>query len=120
MSNTLRKKVEGLIEAENKKNKGLAEPILSEKFIAITRASGKEQNREGLLEAIEMGNSKTPDIVRILEDDGYDLVRESDNLGVIRSIVATTNPSGRYRNNHVFVKEVTEWRCISWQVTKLE
>jgi len=114
--------VHQLIEAENGRDKTKAEPILAQNFIAITRAGGEEQNKEKLLNQI--ANPKNPNLRRKLEGE-HDLILESGNLAVIRSLVTTvdqTKPDSvpeLYRNIHVFVKEHEHWGCIAWQVTKL-
>ena len=72
----------------------------------------------------EIANPKDPNLIRKLEDE-HDLVLESGNLAVIRSIVTTTDRTkpgltpARNRNIHVLVNEQGNWRCIAWQVTKL-
>lgn len=111
--------VRQLIKAENDKDKDKkAESLLSREFIAITRASGKEESKNKMLETIAKGNPNYPDMDRKLEE--YEVVGETGDLVVVRSIVTTTNPTGRYRNIHVFVKEDEQMRCKVWQVTKLE
>ncbi|HEX8691773.1 MAG TPA: nuclear transport factor 2 family protein [Longimicrobium sp.] len=112
--------VRRLVDAENRASREDAEGILSPSFTAITRSSGQEQDRDGLLEAIGKGSDK----VRILED-GVE-ARVSGDLGVVRSIVTVAGrdrpdvPLASYRNIHVFTREAGDWRCVSWQVTKLE
>jgi hypothetical protein len=111
-----------LIKAEDERDRTKAESFLAQNFIAITRARGEEQNKEQLLS--EIANPKNPNLIRKLERE-HDLVLESGNLAVIRSLVTTidrTKPDSIpewYRNIHVLVKEQGNWRCIAWQVTKL-
>lgn len=113
MSDTLANKVKDLIKAENSKDRGKADKILSKKFIAITRSKGEEQDREKLLEAIENSNRNDREVY-----DLHVIGDESDKTVIVRSIVKVPIS---YRNTHVFVKEENEeWRCISWQVTELK
>jgi len=114
--------VEKLVEAENHAAPAEAEPILSQKgFVGITRMDGEEQDRKGLLDRIE--NPRNAAVRRAVKVE-HSWV--SPELGVVQSIVTTTNPgdpnftSGRFRNLHVFQKEGEEWRCLAWQVTKLQ
>jgi hypothetical protein len=107
-----------LIGSENDKNRNNAQMILSKEFIAITRSSGKEENREMLLKSIEKGSEKNPNIVRIMDKE-YKVV-ENGHLGIVRSKVITKNPEGNYRNLHIFRKENDHWKCIIWQVTELK
>ncbi len=113
MLDTLSKKVTDLIEAENHHNSGDASKILSKNFISITRASGIEEDRDTLLQAIETSKLDGRTVEK-LSTTG----EESDRIRVVRSIVKVPKS---YRNTHVFVKEENEeWRCISWQVTELK
>jgi hypothetical protein len=90
--------VRHLIKAENDKDKESADHILSKNFVAITRASGKEQNRDELLNTI--ANPPNPNITRKVVE-GHDFMKE--DLAIVRSVVTTadkTNPDsilGRYR-----------------------
>jgi Domain of unknown function (DUF4440) len=118
--------VRQLIEAENEhgeRGRGRAEPILAKDFTAITRARGEEQNRDSLL--AEIANPKNPNLHRELEEHGY-WERSSGDLGVVRSVVATTDRTNlqakpkRFRNIYVFQRRQDQWRCIAWQVTELK
>lgn len=130
----LKKLVEDLVEAENTRNRDKADSILADDFIAITRSTGIEQNREELLGAIA-----EPDLAisRQLVSDAFRIIpSEPDDLGVVRSVVTTERrtepgdeskapvPIASFRNLHVFKKQRDEqgekWACILWQVTKLE
>jgi hypothetical protein len=114
--------VRELINAENQRDKIIADPILSKNFIAIMRANGEEQNREELLKRI--ANPSNPNIIRHFKG-GRDIISSSKSFGVIESIIMTTDKekpndmSKLYRNIHVFVKE-DKWRCISWEVNEIK
>jgi hypothetical protein len=113
-SNKIIDQVRQLIEAENKKDRNKAAPILSENFIAINRSDGREQNRDDLLN--EIADPNRPDINRELAN-AVDIVPQSQEIAVIRSLVKVAVPK-QFRNTHVFVNEKGQWRCISWQVTE--
>lgn len=118
-------RVRQLVEAENEGGaggKGKADSILAQRFTHITRSSGKEEERDALLEAI--ANPSNSNIFRRLDEHGF-WVQESEGLGVVRSLVTTSERSildvisGRFRNMHIFEKQLESWMCIAWQVTKL-
>jgi ketosteroid isomerase-like protein len=124
------KQVHLLIEAENKHNREMAEAILAQNFTAITRAKKKdqekqEQGRDALLGKIAEEMNSQNNIERKLDEHDFS-VWESGDIGVVRSLVMTINPKdpevilGRFRNIHVFQKQQGQWRCVAWQVTKLE
>jgi hypothetical protein len=114
-----------LIDAENnggEKGREQADGILAPNFTYITRAIGKEQNREQLLNAIDASN---PDVLRQV-DESETWVSGSDTSKVIKTLVTTatrSNPeniTGRFRNLHVFDNQQGQWRCMAWHVTKVE
>jgi hypothetical protein len=115
--------VHKIIDAENEHNSTIAESILAQNFAAITRSGGAEQSRNLLLE--EIANPKNPNLRRELDEHDF-WVNTSEELGVVRSLVTTTdrgNPEAiprRFRNIHVFEKQQAIWRCIAWQVTELK
>src|SRR5215813_10276006 len=103
--------VRQLVKAENDAGEGGkrdAEYILAENFKAITRMSGKEEDRGDLLKAI--ANPSNPNILRELDGSEF-WAWESGDLGVVRSLVTTkerSNPqtvAGRFRNIHVFERQ---------------
>jgi Domain of unknown function (DUF4440) len=115
--------VRRLVEAENERNRATADEILAQDFAAITRARGVEQNRDALLAEVE--NPKNPNLRRELgESDLW--VRVSGDQGVVRSLVKTTDRTSpdeaptTFRNVHVFERQGESWKCLAWQVTKLE
>ena len=93
---------------------------MSTDFIAITRSSGQERNRDELLD--DISNPKKPNLRREL-DAGKLWVRSSDTRGIVRSIVTTIDqtdsPPERFRNTHLFEKQQGRWLCVAWQVTKM-
>jgi len=118
--------VRQLVEAENEggeSGKAKAGDILAQNFIAITRSSGDEENRNDLLKAI--ANPKNPDLVREFDEREF-RVWECGDLGVVRSLITTKERSnlktilGRFRNIYMFENQQEQWRCVAWQVTKLK
>ena len=59
-------KITKLIDAENKEQSNLAEPILSKNFVAIARANGEEQKREDLLNRIDNPKNKNMKVASML------------------------------------------------------
>ena len=114
---TIQEAVKNLIDAENERNSGKAEPYLSEKFIAITRSRGVEQNRVKLIEAIKSGNQNIKRELNGIRVFNY------GTIAVNRSLV-TVKENGKedtiFRNIHIFENEGEQWLCKIWQITKLE
>jgi hypothetical protein len=124
--------VRQLIDAENNHDGGTAERILADNFAGITRSQKKdneeqEQNRVELLRKIgqkPQGNKNSENSnPRQMDKQDYQ-IWESEGLGVVKSLVTRTNPKDqkveRFRNIHVFEKQQGKWRCVAWQVTRLE
>ena len=123
---TIRKAVFNLIDAENNGKSEIAKPYLSKDFIAITRSSGKEENNDKLLLAIEKGKSDLEEKRKL--DQDYYKIRQLDNehikvindgiIAVSRSLI-TLKEKGQddkiYRNIHVFENvfenEDGNWLC---------
>lgn len=116
---TIWEAVKNLIDAENKGNSEKAEPYLSEKFIAITRSKGVEQNGVKLIEAIKLSNKN---IKRELNKKHF-RVFHYGTIAVSRSLV-TVKENGKedtiFRNIHIFENEGDQWLCKIGQITKLE
>jgi hypothetical protein len=99
-----------------------AATLLSEDFVGITRANGKERTRDGLL--ADIAHPAKPALRRELED--LTILWRSSDLAVARSTVATTDAGDpnagrrRFRNLHVLRLEEGRWRCLAWQVTERE
>ena len=120
--NKIIEKVQNLINAENNGDSKIADSILSNDFIAITRSSGKEENRDKLLLAIEKGKSDLEEKRKL--DQDYFKIRELDKehvkvidngkIAVSRSLI-TLKEKGQddkiYRNIHVFENEDGNWLC---------
>ena len=121
MSSDVTNQVRRLVQAENECNRDKANSILAQNFIAITRSNGQERERNILLDGIE--KPLNPNIHRTISDMSPVI---SGDLAVVRSLVTTTDTSkpeaasGRFRNIHVFENQQGNWRCVLWQVTKLE
>ncbi len=118
--------VRQLIMAENEGGESgrvKADFILAQNFTTITRSNGDEEDRAALLNAI--ANPRNQNLSRELDEREFWVV-ESNNLGVVRSLITTkgrSEPStilGRFRNIHVFEKQQGRWRCVAWQVTRLK
>ncbi|MFI6537036.1 DUF4440 domain-containing protein [Nonomuraea sp. NPDC050547] len=109
--------VRSLIEAENSCDREAAARLPSAGSIAITRAKGREQNRESLLD--EIATPADPTLRRRLEAVEVVPPRAIGRCAV-RSLVATDGPQpGRFRNLHLLEDEAGSWRCVLWQVTEL-
>jgi hypothetical protein len=112
--------IQRLVNAENTRNAAAADALLAADFVAITRVRGVEQDRAALLG--EIGHPPGQPVERRLEPETW--VRQSGDLAVVRSVVRTIDGStppvtARFRNVHVLTREGGEWKCLSWQVTKL-
>lgn len=116
----LRQMVSQLVEAENRRDRAAGERILSEDFTG-TRENGQEQDRAALL--IEIATPSHPNFVRNVSD--VSVLAVNENVGVTRSIItawdqnAPAIPSAEFRNIHVFRYQEGNWRCITWQETRL-
>ena len=119
-----------LIEAENgpkgtEKERVEAKDVksfLSENF---EFTGGKDIEGQVKNKAAWLKDIPRPSVYREIHDL-LDIVPESDDIAVIKSIVTTTKTApdsnllpDKYRNIHVFVNENGDWRCNYWQVTKL-
>mgnify|MGYP002776993797 CR=1 FL=1 len=114
--------VRRLLSAENQADATAAEALLAPGFVRITRASGREEDRAALLAAI--ASPARPGLWRhLVESETRAWIH--GGLGVVSSVVQTRppvagEPSGRFRNLHVFERDGGAWRCVAWQVTRLE
>jgi hypothetical protein len=95
---------------------------LSKDFTALTRSGGTELGRADFLAGIAAPSAAGP--WRSLEPGSLDIV-ESGDLGVVRIVMAVTNgveraPIERFRNIFLFRRTGSGWRCLAWQVTRLE
>jgi hypothetical protein len=114
-----------LIEAENDggtAGRRKADEILSGGFMTITRATGKEEERGELLDAIE---NPTRRVFRKLDRDRC-RVWQCGGVSVVKSVVTMHELSdseeilGTYRNIHVFYgNEAADGQCFAWQVTEV-
>lgn len=114
--------VRRLLAAENTADAVAADGLLAPGFVRITRATGREDDRAALLSAI--ANPARPGLWRHLVEPGA-LAWRGGALGVVSSVVQTRppvpgEPGGLFRNLHVFVHVDGAWRCVLWQVTRLE
>jgi len=120
--------VRQIIDAENEGGEGgrsKADLVLAHNFTRITRSSGQEQGRDDLLKAIAIASAGDANPLRVpIEREFWPL--HSDSVGVVHSLVATHGRSDPkrtlscFRNTHVFEKQDGAWRCVAWQVTRLQ
>ncbi len=121
--------VRTLVAAENKggeEGRAHAEGVLAHYFGVITRAGGVEEARDALLKAIGAEPNRKKKKLRTLEDEFC--VRVFDRVAAVRSVVGVSEGeenqplvlTGRFRNMHLFENQDGQWRCIAWQVTRLE
>lgn len=130
-NDNIKSQIEKLINSENLGDSKTAERILSTNFIAITRSTGIEENRDKLIKAIEKAKSDLEN--KCKSDKGYYKIRKlnkehfkviDDGKIVVSRSLITVKEKGQedkiFRNIHVFEKIDQEWLCKMWQVTKLE
>lgn len=114
--------VRQLLAAENRADPAAAETLLAPAFAGITRASGREEDRAALLAAI--ASPTRPGLWRYLVESETRAWVDG-GLGVVSSVVQTRSPvvcepTGCFRNLHVFQRDAGGWRCVAWQVTRVE
>jgi hypothetical protein len=111
-----------LIDAENTRDRQAADDVLAADFTQITRARGVEQARPALLDELE--KPANTGILRSLVAGSLS-TKTSGDLAVVRSLVETRDAAqpaaapGRFRNIHVFERQQNRWRCVIWQVTRV-
>ena len=132
LDTAIKKALLNLIDAENNAKIEIDKPCLSKNFIAITRSSGKEENKDKWLSAIEKGKSDLeekrkldPDYFKRRElDKEHFKVIDYGRIAVSRSLI-TVKEKGQddkiYRNIHILENEDGKnWLCKIWQVTELK
>jgi hypothetical protein len=122
----IKKMVHRLFQAENYPgNRKEAEDILASDYLPITRAKGQiDRNREDTLSKIANPNRF---IVRHADQANIEVDLYLDNhMAIVRSLLSVTNSEltspteASYRNMHIFLKRDRQWKCIAWQVTKVD
>lgn len=124
---SIRDAIEGLIYAENEGKGEIAGKYLSSDFIAITRSTGIEENRDRLMNAIDTSDKKITTKgtngkkIRELAKEHFRVLYHN-TIAISRSLV-TVKEEGEedtfFRNIHVFSNKDGKWLCNLWQVTKL-
>ena len=116
-----------LFRAENPPgNKEAAEEILADDkhYLPIIRGSGKpDKDRNETLE-----NFRKPNLnfCRHVEKANPEVTLLDDSVAIARTLLPMTDSTGgtpkevAYRNTHVFQKKGDQWKCVAWQVTKVQ
>ncbi len=114
-----------LFRAENRQAKQDAAEILATDYLPITRGKGQvDVSREDTLEKIRAGS---PLFVRHVDRAKIDVAFFlDDHVAIASSLLPTTDSretlpaEASYRNMHVFLKRSDQWKCVAWQVTKVQ
>jgi hypothetical protein len=114
--------VASIMKAENEGDRTALDTLLAEDFAGITRSGGTELGRADFLAGIEEPSGAGP--WRSLEPGSVDVL-ESGDLGVVRCVMAVTHraeseTTRRFRNIFVVRRTGGDWRCVAWQVTRLD
>jgi len=118
--------VRKLFHAENAPgNRDAATDILATDYLPIIRARGQvDASREDTLEKIA---NSSPSFVRHVDQDAIEVALFLDNrVAIARTLLPTTDSretppaEASYRNTHVFLNRDNEWKCVAWQVTKVQ
>ena len=122
--------LKALITSENKGDSKIAEKILSDKFIGITRSSGIEEVKSDVLKAIKKAKSDIEKKRKFNKDykkerklDEHIEIFEEKTIAITRSLITLIETGEKdtfYRNIHLFENQNGKWKCKIWQVTKLE
>jgi ketosteroid isomerase-like protein len=105
--------------------RAVAERILADDYLPITRGKGQvDLDRNDTLRKIVSGLASFRRHVDLAEIE-VDLFLDG-RVAIARTLLPTsdskdTPPSeASYRNMHVFLKRDNEWRCVAWQVTRVQ
>ena len=105
------------VQAENKASREELEPILADD-ITIIRSTGVIEDKQRMLERVASYKSGR---IREIEEANVSVYGDS---AVVTSRIALREPggeiSGRFWNTLVFVKREGGWRCVTWQVTRIQ
>lgn len=105
------------VQAENKASREELEPILADD-ITIIRSTGVIEDKQRMLERVASYKSGR---IREIEEANVSVYGDS---AVVTSRIALREPggeiSGRFWNTKVFVKREGGWRCVTWQVTRIQ
>ncbi|MBI5716977.1 MAG: hypothetical protein HZC37_04730 [Burkholderiales bacterium] len=103
----------------------IADGILASDYLPIIRGKGQvDVDRNETLAKISSGPAQ---FVRLVATADIEVCLFLDNqVAVVRSALPTvdsrTSPptEATYRNTHVFLCRSGEWKCVAWQVTKVQ
>jgi hypothetical protein len=102
-----------------------ADNILADDYIPITRAKGQtDSDREDTLKKIANASaSRHRDVDRAEINVA---LFQDDSVAIVKSRLPVTNSEHNppvvehYLNMHVFLKRNNQWKCVAWQVTKVD
>ena len=122
----IRKLVRKLFQAENHPgDRKTAHDILATDYLPITRGRGQvDRDRDDTLEKIANASSSFRRHIAQAEID-VALFLEG-RVAIARSLLPTTDSAttppteASYRNMQVFVNRDDGWKCVAWQVTRVQ
>lgn len=105
--------------------RGIVDGILANDYLPIIRGRGQvDLDREDTLKKIVAGS---PSFVRHVTRADIDVDLFLDNqVAIVRSLLPTTDGrttpvvEASYRNLQVFLRRDEDWRCVAWQVTRVQ
>lgn len=118
--------VRKLFRAENYPgDENAASSVLSTDYLPITRGKGQvDRDRDETLRKIA---DPSPSFQREVDRAEIDVALFLDNrVAIARSLLSTTDSKesppvkASYRNMQVFLKRDDQWKCVAWQVTKVQ
>jgi hypothetical protein len=104
----------------------VANKILADEghYLPIIRGSGKvDKNRDETLGKFENPN---PNFCRHVDQANPEVTLIEDGIAVARTLLPMTDSTNgnstevAFHNTHVFKKFGNQWKCIAWQVTKVQ
>jgi hypothetical protein len=122
----IRKLVRSLFRAENYPgDRDAAANILAVDYLPITRARGQvDHDREETLQRIaEAPTTRHRDVDEATIEVA---LFQDDCVAIAKSLLPMTNSETdppiveHYRNMHVFLKRHEQWKCVAWQVTRVD
>ena len=122
----IRELVRALFRAENHPgDKDAAAAVLATDYIPIVRGRGQvDRNRDDTLDKIAGAPASFHRLVDRARIDVH-LFLEGQ-VAIATSLLPTTdsatNPptDASFRNTHVFLKRADGWKCVAWQVTRVQ
>lgn len=105
--------------------RAVADGILASDYLPITRGKGQvDRSRDDTLAKIAGASRSFRRHVDRAEIE-VDLFLDG-RMAIARTLLPATDSSvdppaeSSYRNLHVFLKRDNEWKCVAWQVTKVQ